>query len=98
MSAGRPLLARVQRHRTPAKASSLTVDVEEADGPLTPCTEEQGTVFKQNVAIMRDTLREDVAPPSVDATPRAEPLSAIPRAELPCVEVPFSPFIDQRLT
>ena len=42
-------------------------------------------------------MREDVAPPSLDMTPRAEPLWAVPRAELPCVEVPFSPFIDQRL-
>ena len=71
------------------------MDVEEADGPHAPCAEEQGTVFKDNVAVMRDTLH-DMAPPSLDAAPRAEPLLAIPRAELPHVEVPFSPFVDQR--
>ena len=76
MSAGRTLLARVQKHRTPVKASFAVVGVEEADGPHAPCTKEQGRVFKQNVAIMRDMLYEDVAPPSLDMAPRAEPLSA----------------------
>ena len=46
MSAGGALLARVQRHRMPAKASSSAVDVKEANGPRAPWTKEQGTVFK----------------------------------------------------
>ena len=74
MSAGRPLFAlRMQRHRTPAKASSFGIKL--GGGRWPPCAKEQGTVFKQNhVAITRDTLREDMAPPSFDAAPRAEPL------------------------
>ena len=80
MSSGGPLLTRVQKHRTSAKAHSSEVGAEEADSPCTTCTEEQGISFKHNVAIMRDALRKDVAPPSLEATPRAEPLSAVPRA------------------
>ena len=57
MSTGGPLLPRVQKHWTPVKANSLAVDAEEADGPRIPHTKEQGTAFKQNVAVMRDTLR-----------------------------------------
>ena len=98
MSTGGPLLARVQRgqkHQTPAKACSSEV---EADGPGKSCTEEQGPVFKQNVAVMRDMLREDMAPPSLDVVPRVEPLSALLRAELSRVEVPFLPYVAQRLT
>ena len=62
-----------------------------------PLTEEQGTTFKQNMAIMRDTLRKDVAPPSLPMIPQAEPLLALPRAEPACMEVPFSPYIAKRL-
>ena len=63
MSVGGPLLARVQKHRTPAKSCSSEVGAEEADSPSTTRTKEQGAAFKQNVAVMRDTLREDVVPP-----------------------------------
>ena len=45
---------------------------------------------------MPDMLREDVAPP-LDAVPRAEPLSALPKADLPRVEVLFLPYVAQRL-
>ena len=68
--------------------SASAANAEEADGPR---AEEQGVVFKQNVAIMRNTLYKDVTLPSLDMTPRAELLSAIPKADLPQVEVPFSP-------
>ena len=67
--------------------------MEEADGPRTPCAKEQGTAFMHNVAIMRDTIQADVVPPSL----QAEPLSAVPRAELQRVEVPFSPYVTKRL-
>ena len=68
MSAGGPLLARVQKHWMPAKARSSEVDAVEADGPHMSHTKEQGTAFKQNMAMMRDTLRQDVAPPFLNAT------------------------------
>ena len=97
MSTGGPLLARVQKHQTPAKTRSLEVDAEEADGPCTLPTEEQGHAFKQNMAVIRDMLQADVVPPSSQAVPRAEPLSAVPRVELPRVEVPFLPYVAKRL-
>ena len=89
MSASGPLLARVQKHQMPAKTCSPEVGAVEADGPSATRTEEEGAAFKQNVAVMRDALREDVAPPSLQVTPRVEPLSALPRAELTLVEVSF---------
>ena len=89
MSTGGPLLTRVQKHRTPVKTHSSEVGAEEANSLSTTCTKEQGAAFKQNVAVMRDALREDVAPPSLQATSLVEPLSALPKVELPHVEVPF---------
>ena len=65
--------------------------------PYTPCAEEQGTAFKQNVAVLRDALQVDVVTPSLQAALRAEPLLAVPRADLLRVEVPFSPYITMRL-
>ena len=62
MSTGRPLLARVQKHQQTTMAGSLTTGVEEAEGPHTPRVKEQGKVFQQKVAIMRDTLRKEVVP------------------------------------
>ena len=85
-SAGRPLLVQVQKHRQPTAVSTSA-----------PITEEPGVVFKQNVAVTRDTLREDVAPPSLDMAPRVEPLSALHKVDLPCMEVLFSLYVVQRL-
>ena len=42
-------------------------------------------------------LSEEVALPSIGVVSRAAPLSAVQRVELPQVEVPFSPFVGQRL-
>ena len=92
---GRPLLAWVQRHRQTTTVGSSTAGVEEAYGPCTLRIEEQGTVFKQNVAVMRDMLQEDMV--SLDMVPRAAPLSAVQKADLPRVEFPFLPFAVQRL-
>ena len=78
MLTGEHLLARVQKHRTLAKTRSLEVGAEEAEGPCTTLPEEQGTAFEQYVAVMRDALREYIAP-----------LLVIPRAKLQRVEVPF---------
>ena len=63
ISASRPLLARVQRHWTPAMASSSAAKAEDADGPHALHSKEQGTVLNQYVAIMRDMLHKDVTPP-----------------------------------
>ena len=89
MSTGGPLLARVQKHRTPAKTRSSEVGAEEAEGPCTTRPEEQGTSFEQNMAVMRDTIHEDIVPPSLQAVSRVGPLSVVPRAELQRFEVPF---------
>ena len=94
MSSGGPLLARVQKHWTPAKVHSS----EEADGRCTTRVEAQGTSFKQNIAMMRDMLREDMAHPSLDVTLRVELLLAVPKVELPHVKVSFLPYIAKRLT
>ena len=61
MLAGRPFLARVQKHQQMTMAGSSTAGLEEAEGPCALRVEEQGKVFQQNVAVMRDTLREEVA-------------------------------------
>ena len=76
---------------------SLTTAMEESKGPRIPCAKEQGKVFQQNIALMRDTLQEEVALHSADAVSRAALLSSVQRAELPRVEVLFSPFVSQRL-
>ena len=55
MSAGGPLLARVQKHQQTTAASSLAAVMEEADGLRALRVKEQGKVFQQNVAVMRDT-------------------------------------------
>ena len=59
--AGRPLLAWVQKQQQPIAASSLATDAE-ANGPCVPCIKEQGTVFKQNMAVMKDMLHKEVLP------------------------------------
>ena len=65
----------MQRHQQPTTVNFSVAIVGEADSSRTLRAEEQGIVSKQNVAVMKDTLHEDVAPPSLDAAPRAEPLS-----------------------
>ena len=89
------LWAQVQMHRLPKMGNTSTVI--EADHPHAVRAEEQGIVFKQNVAVMRDTFREDIAPPSLDMAPRVEPLSALPKVDLPQVEMLFSPYVAQWL-
>ena len=53
ISASGPLLPRVQKHQQTATVGSSTAVVKEADGP---CVKEQGKIFQQNVAVMKDTL------------------------------------------
>ena len=72
--------------------STSVANTAEAGSPHTPHSKEQGVVFKQNVAAVRDTLHEDMAPPSLDA----ELLSALPVTDLPRVKVLFLPYIVQR--
>ena len=53
----------------PTTVNSSAAIAEEAPGPPIPCAEERGTVLKQKLAVMRDTLREEVAPPSLNVAP-----------------------------
>ena len=75
----------MQKHRQTTTADSSTMGMEEANGHHIPCIEEQGKVFQQDVAVMRDTLREEVVPPSIDAMSRAVPLSSVQKVKLPRV-------------
>ena len=69
----------------------LAANTEEADA------DEQGVVFKQNMVVIRDMLREDVAPPSLDTALNAVSLSALQKADLPQVEVLFLPFCSPKI-
>ena len=73
----------------PADDNGRFFNCRHGGGQRPPRVEEQGTVFKQNVAVMRDTFREEVGPRSLDAVPRA----AVQKA----VEVPFLPLVVQRV-
>ena len=96
-SSGGSLLSWVQRHWQTAMASSSATVVEEDENPHILRIKEQGKVFQQNVGVMWDSLREEVARPSSGVMSKAAPLSSVQRVELPQVEVPFSPFVRQRL-
>ena len=95
---GGSLLLWVQRHWQMATASSSAAVLAEGEDPHAPCTEEQGKVFQENVAVIRDSLCKELALPSPDMVSKAALLSSVQRVKLPRVDMPFSPFVGQQIS
>ena len=92
----RPLLSLATLAKESAQAQ---VKARKADGSSEPSADrpdEPGTVFRANVAVMRETLPEAAVPQSAPAPLRAAPMSAKVMEALPKVEVPFSPYVGQK--
>ena len=83
MLSGGPLLSWVQKHGQTVTVISAAAIMEEGEGPHVPHIEEQGKEFRQNIAVVWDALREEVALPSVGMASRAAQLSSVQLMELP---------------